>query len=282
MFEMYAFVAAFTAQILAMSVLLPARLVRSVRARMNIYPAERFPQLYPHGSAGVDRALTHYRALNGGIAVLGLLLLGGLFRYMQRPDWDDGPVELLVSLYFAAQAVPLGIAGWSAARFNRELRRALPAEKRKALLQRRGLFDFVSPSLVFLAGLSYFLFVAFVIYIQQHPFPGFAGSLANIGIVTLLYALTGFCVYVTLYGRKRNPLENHADRIRAMGLIVKVCICSCIVSVAFLSLNFTLVMLDLQRWEPFAQSVALVSSALLCFIALSASPGSHGADGLGT
>ncbi len=43
---------------------------------------------------------TRYRALNTGIAVLGGFLLGCLFSYMQRPDWSDGPVEALVSLYF--------------------------------------------------------------------------------------------------------------------------------------------------------------------------------------
>ena len=55
-------------------------------------------------------------------------------------------------------------------------KRSLPEGKRKAILQRRGLFDFVSPFIVFLAVLSYFLFAAFVIYIRQHPFPGFPAS----------------------------------------------------------------------------------------------------------
>jgi hypothetical protein len=39
--------------------------------------------------------------------------------------------------------------------------------KRQAILQRRGLFDFVSPFIVFLAALGYFLFIAFVICIQH-------------------------------------------------------------------------------------------------------------------
>lgn len=279
MFEKYAFFAAFTAQILILSVLVPAKLIRSVRPLVTSYPPERFPQLYPHGSAGFDRTLTLYRAANAGIAVLGFSLLGWLFSYMQRPDWDDGPVEGLVSVYFVVQAVPLCLAAWTAVRFNKALRRSLPEEKRKASLQRRGLFDFVSPSIVFLAVLSYFLFVAFVLYIQRHPFPGFAGYLINIAGITLLYALMGFCVYVTLYGRKVNPLETHAERMRTIGVVVKVCVYACIVCVAFISLNFTLVLLDLQRWEPFAQSVSLVTLALLCFVALRAPPRQSGADG---
>jgi hypothetical protein len=282
MFEMYAFFAAFTAQVLALSVLCPARLIRSTRARMTSYPAERFPQLYPHGSSVIDRTLTVYRALNTGVAALGLLLLGWLFSYMRRPDWDDGPVEALVSVYFGVQVLPLCLAGWTAARFNKVLRRSLAEEKRKASLQRRGLFDFISPPIVFLAALSYFLFVAFVIYIQRDPFPGFAGSLVNIGCITLLYALMAFCVYVTLYGKKSNPLETHADRMRTIGLAVKGCVYSCIACVAFLSLNFTLVLQDLQRWEPFALSVSLVTCALLCFMCLQPPRRQPGADGPGS
>jgi hypothetical protein len=264
-FERYAFLAAFTAQILALSVLFPTRFIRSVRTRMTSYPAERFPQLYPHGSSGFDRRLTLYRALNTGIAVLGFLLLGALFSYMRGPTWDDGPVELFVNLYFVAQALPLWLAARTTVKFDKALKRSFPEQKRKAILQRRGLFDFVSPSIVFLAVLSYFLFVAFVIYIQRDPFPGFAGYLINIGVVTLLYAFMAICVYATLYGRKSNPLEAHTDRMHTIGLVVKACVYSCIISVVFLSLNFALVLLDLQRWEPFAQSVSLVITALLCF-----------------
>ena len=58
MLEMYAFFAAFTAQIVALSVLYPARLSRQFRLQMTNYPAEHFPLLYPNGPSGVDRTLT--------------------------------------------------------------------------------------------------------------------------------------------------------------------------------------------------------------------------------
>ncbi len=198
MFEKYAFFAAFTAQIVALSVVFPARLTRSVRTQSTSYSAENFPQLYLNGSSACGSIPgSLYRALNTSIAVLGLLLMGRLAIYTLRPDWDDGPVEALVSLYFAIQILPLCLAGWAAARFNKAIKHALPEEKRKATLQRRGLFDFVSPSIVLLAVLSYVLFVAFVIYIDRDPFPGFAGYLINIGAVTLIYALMAFCVCTT-------------------------------------------------------------------------------------
>jgi len=283
MIEAYAFLAAFTVQILTMSVLYPAWFISYVRTQATRLPAERLAQLYPGVDLGhaQERFLTQYRALTTGIAVLGLLLLGWLFSYMRRPDWDDGPVEVLVTVYFfAAQMLPLFLVVWLGVRFNKEHKRSLPEGKRTAILQRRGLFDFVSPFVVFLAVLSYLLFAAFVIYIQQHPFPGFAG-LINIGVITLVYAVNACVVYMMLYG-KRNPLETHAGRLHTIGLTVKSSVYSCIVVVVYLSLNFSLGMLDLQRWEPFALSIFLVITALLASMGFIAPPRKPHADGLGS
>lgn len=265
MIEAYAFLAAFTVQILATSVLYPAWFVRYVRMQATKLPAERLAQLYPNVDLdqAQERFLTRYRALNMGMAALGMLLLVGLFVYMRRPDWDDGPVKALITVYFlVAQMLPLGWVIWLGLRFDKEYRRAVPETKRKASLQRRGLFDFVSPFAVSLAVLSYFLFAAFVIYIQQRPFPGFAG-LINIGVVTLVYAVNAFVVYTMLYGRNRNPLETHAGRLHGIGVAVKGSVYSCIAIVAYLSLSFSLGLLELRKWEPFALSIFFVVCALL-------------------
>lgn len=284
MIEAYAFLAVFTVQILATSVLYPAWFVRYVRAQTTRLPAERLAKLYPDVDLGhaQEHFLTRYRALNKGMAVLGLLLLTGLFSYMRRPDWNDGPVEILVTVYFlAAQVLPIGFVVWLGVRFNKEHRRSVPESKRKAVLQRRGLFDFVSPRLVALAVLIYFLFAAFVIYIQQRPFPGFVG-LVNIGAVTLVYILTACIVYAMVYGGNKNPLETHADRLHAIGVAVKSSIYSCIVIVVYLSLNFSLGLLDLQRWEPFALSSFFVICALLSSMGVIAPLRRPGVDELGS
>ena len=164
-------------------------------------------------------------------------------------------------------------------RFNKEHK---PAEgKRTAILQRRGLFDFVSPFIVFLAVLSYFLYAAFVIYIEQHPFPGFAGALINIGAMTLVFAVNAFAVYITLYGRKKSPFETHAGRLHTIGLAVKGIVYSCIVMVVYMSLNFSLRLLDLKSWEPFALSIFFAICALLASMGFAAPLRKPEADGLG-
>jgi hypothetical protein len=266
MIEAYAFFAAFTVQILAMSVLGPIWFTRFVRAQAISFPAERFAQHYPSIDCNevLERYLTRYRVLNIGIAVLGMLLLGWLVNYMQRPDWNDGPAEAIVSVYFMVQSLPLCLVAWIVLKYNKMLEKLIEG-KRKAVLRPRGLFDFVSPLTVFLAAASYFLFVAYVFYIARNPFPGFAGPLVNIIAMTLIYALSAVGAYWRLYGRKRNPIETHASRVHTISWGVKACVYNCIAVVVALSLNFTLVLLDLERWEPFAQSVFFVTSALLCF-----------------
>ena len=284
MLEAYAFLAMFTLQIVAVSVLYPAWFIRYVRAQAKTIPAERFAQLYPGVDLGQfqERFLSRYRALTTSIAVVGLLLLAWLFSHMRRPDWDEGPVKVLVVVYFMVQMLlPLSLAIWLAVKFHAGHKHSLLESKRKAILERRGLFDFVSPFAVFLAVLSYFLFVAFVIYLQQHPFPGFAG-LINIGVITLIYALQAAVVYAMLYGKKSNPFETHAGRVRTIGLVVKSCVYSCIACVVYLSLNFMLGLLDWQRWEPFALSVFFVITALLSLMGMTASPRQPEADELGS
>ena len=282
MIEAYAFFAAFPLQILAMSVLFPAWFIRRARLQATSIDTERFAQLYPGVdlSLSIERFATRYRAANTGIAVLGLLLLGWLFSLMRRPDWDVGSVKALVTAYFIVQVLPLCLVGLIGVMYSKALKRSLPEGKRTAILQRRGLFDFVSPFVVFLAVLVYFLFVAFVIFIRQHPFPGFAG-LINIGAVTLVYALNAFVVYQQLYGKK-HPLETHEGRVHTIGVTVKGGVYTCIATVVFLSLIFTLARLDLTRWEPFALSVFFVTTTLLCFRGLIAPPRKPGADGLGS
>jgi hypothetical protein len=284
MTAVYAFLAAFTLQILVVSVLLPAWFIKYIRVQTTRLPAERLAQLYP----GVDlrsfqeRFLTQYRALVTGLAVLGLLLLGWLFSYMRRPDWDDGPVEVLVTVHFlAAYMLPFAFLVWAGVRFNKKHKRSVPEGKRTAVLQRRGLFDFVSPSAVFLAGLSYFLFAAFLIYIRQHPFPGFAGVITFAG-VTLIYAVNAATVYWMLYGRKSNPFETHAGRLHTIGLAVKSSVYSCIVIVVYLAFNFSLNLLDLQRWEPFALSSFFVICALVASMGYAAPLRKPEVDGLAT
>jgi hypothetical protein len=287
MIEVYLFLAMFPVQILGMSVLYPVRLTRAIRTGLKNIPAERLVELYPGVDVGqaYERFFARYRAVNTVIAVLGFLLLGWFIRYMQRPGWDEGAVGGMVTAYCLLQYSQFILIAWFTTRFNKVHRRLLREPKRKAMLQRRGLFDFVSPFTVLLAILAYFQFVAFMFYVARHPFPGFGGPLANIGIVTLTYILLGaFVMYWVLYGRKKDPLQTHADRMRMIRLVVNAYAWMCILIPIFGSLTVARQLLDLETWGPVAGTVFFL---ILTFFnlrigRLTAPPRQPEADGLGS
>jgi hypothetical protein len=279
MIEAYAFLAMFIVQIVVLSLVYPPRLINRTRATMTQYPPEQFPQLYPRGPAAVLRRLAIYRVLNTLVAVVGLALLGWFFMYTRRPDWNDGPIEALIGPYFLLQFIPLMVSAFAAARDAKIIRSSLQTERRTATLERRGLFDFVSPFVVFLTLLCYPLFIALCLYIDRNPFSGWAGAPVNIGIVTLLYAVMGFAAYMSLYGKK-NPLVSHADRMRMIALSVQACVYACLFAVVGIMSNFAMVLLDLQRWEPFGQSVGLVIIGAMSMRVVNAAPRELKLDGL--
>jgi hypothetical protein len=111
-----------------------------------------------------------------------------------------------------------------------------------------------------------------VLYIRQHPFPGFVG-LVNIAAITLVYAVNGLVVYMMLYGRNSKKMfESHAGRLQAIEVTVKSSVYSCIVIVAYLSLNVALRLLSLPSWQPFALSTFLIVCTLIASMGVLASP----------
>jgi hypothetical protein len=261
MIEVYAFLAMFAVQILAMSVLFPARLIRFSRE----YPAgvseQRLAQLYP----GVDQAqlterfFTRIRVGSAGVVVIGLLALGWLFRYMSQPDWSLSAVIALNSVYFMVQFLPLFLAAWFAYRLFKAHDHATSVAKRTASLERRGLFDFVSPSIVLLAVVAYLLFAAFAIYFQGETSKGFF----LIGILTFVYAMQAHDIYKALYGKKHGPLDTHSIRASRTGFAVKFHVYMCIAIAVFLAFVFTIDVLEQKRWVPFALSVLFVTVTVL-------------------
>lgn len=279
MIEVYGFLAAFTVQVLAMSVLYPSRFSRYVRTQATSLPAERIARLFPGVdiSLATERFLARYRAANTGIAVLGLLLLAWLVSYM-RGEWDESAVIILISVYFPLQMVPQLFVAWIGFRFSKSHKHSLLDAKRKAMLQRRRLFDFISPFPVLLAVLSYVLTVVFVMSVQSTPFPGFT----LIGVLTLVYVSQAVVVYRALYGRNVNPLETQSSRVHTIGVRVRAAVYGCFLCALFFACIFAVDLLDLHRWVPLAQTAALLINTVLCLMSLSGPPHRPEADGLGS
>lgn len=267
MTEMYAFIVAFSAQVFVVSVLGPRTLATPLRNQIAAFIDARRPAIDAAALASLDRKLQLFRTLSWTIALLGVLLLLGMIRYMQRPDWTDGPLEAVVPAYWLLQVIPHFLALVVVGRFHGALKRSLPPEKRTALLQPRGLFDFVPRALLVLAALVYASFIGLLVYIERHPFPGFAGIFINAMGATLIYAMMALAIYLTLRRMGSSPLQRREERMRSVGLAVRVCVFMCILTVAGLALNMTLILMDEQRWEPTFGCLSLLFVSLLARLA---------------
>jgi hypothetical protein len=145
MIEAYAFLAAFTVQILVLFIQQPGWVARYARAKAHV-------QRLGWDNKSIERFLGLYRLVNAGIAVLRLVLLGWLFNHTRSPDWDISQVMRLLAGYtllqFSSFVLISLIGSWGK---RKALTRFPPEVKRTASLQRRGLFDIVSPFTVFLS-----------------------------------------------------------------------------------------------------------------------------------
>ena len=140
---------------------------------------------------------------------------------------------------------------------------APPEGKRTASLQRRTLFDFVSPAAVLAAILAYLLFAAAMVYFWLNPFPDFNHPLWPLRSVTVAYAFNAFMIYFVLYRKRNAPLETRADRLREAAVAVQVCVYASIAIIVFTSITVTLrELLHEERWIPFAVSAFLVAFVL--------------------
>lgn len=281
MIEVYLFLAVFPAQILAMSVLYPVGFSRMIRKSLAKVPTERLAELYPGVDVGDahERFLARYRVANALTIVIGLALFGWFISYMQQPAWDEGRVGAILTAYFLLQSVPIAVTAWFMTRFDKLHRRTSPDAKRKAVLQRRGPFDFVSPYVVLLAILSYFLFVAFNFYVARHPFPGYAGPFVNIAIVTLMFVVLGGVMYWFLYVRKLDPLQSHADRMGMLRMLMNTYAWMAILIPLFLSFGFARKLLDLETWNPLAGTVGFLIFSILSLRSVNPRPREPNANG---
>lgn len=263
MLEMYGFIAAFAAQILILSVLGSLLTIGSMRAQIRQFIAGKAPPVEADAVALVDGRLKRLQQLALGVAVLGLLLLAAMIRYMLRPDWTDGPLEVVVPVYFGAQIVPILLAAFTAGKFHEVLKRSLPPVKRKALLEPRNLFDFVPRSTVALASVVYFLHIPLLAYVERHPFPGFAGFLTNFVLITLLYGVMALGVFVIIRKMASSPLQGREQRMRTVTVMVRIMVYATILHSISLSVNMALILLDEQRWEPTFASLGIIIAGLL-------------------
>jgi hypothetical protein len=276
MIEAYAFLVMFTAQIVVGSVVFPERLIRYFRRWAREFSSERFTRMYTEADYDkwVARFAVTMRAANAAIAVYGLVLLGWFYTLVPQPDWA-AKVKIPLVVFIVTQFVPLlFLTVYSVLKHFKTIVQPSQDVRRTAILQRRGLFDFVSPFAVWLAVLTYVVYVALGIYMDLEIYQNTNLSKSfyiSFAALTASYALNGFMIYKYLYGRK-NPLVSHEGRVHSIGMNVKGAVYASFATAWFFLLMGLIGQPHLKAWQPFALSLFVVAVGFLSVIGFTSSP----------
>ena len=253
----------FLSQVLLISFYFPRTVLGRIRHVVQTYPPSSYPRLYPVPIEAVERAQRNYRIMNVLVLAAGLVLVfvGFYSPSEEMLNWDSDSV---LTAYFFLQYSPLIIAGTAGLTYLKLMRKADSRTTRKAELQPRRLFDFVSPALIGLAIFVYGAFVVFILYVRQFEFPWFGGY-SNIVAITGGNLLFAGAIAHSLYGKKKDPYQAYEDRIRQIGVAIRTLVWVSIFATTFVAISIALAAFELRHLNPLATSLYLQVIALISF-----------------
>lgn len=206
-------------QLILISYYFPRKIGGRILYLINNYPSSEFPKLYPKSNEYYTKILSNYNFLNSFILALGLVLLGIVFANFpensQRERWD----QVIVFAFFMVQFFPILFLEISSFNIFRQMRKTDSRSIRKAELQPRRLFDFISPILLGIVIFVYVAFIIFILYFKRFNYSWFGGNM-NIIISTGAYILFIVIAVWNIYGKKLDPFQSFKDRRRQISLIV--------------------------------------------------------------
>jgi hypothetical protein len=251
----------FLSQILLASFYFPRKILSRVRSVIDQYPPSKYPKLYSKPIEYYEKGQRNYRKMNQIILVVGFMLMFaiGLWDYS-----SDGWINQIIPFaFFMVQAIPLVLMEISENTLFKLMRKADMRKRRKAELQPRRLFDFISPAIV---GVAIFMNVAciwFYLYRDQYEFHW--GSDAFVISITLIAmnALFAVIIFRNLYGKKLDPHQAGKDRIRQIGVTVKSLVFMSIGASVFIMMQAGINEFDLDYLEPSIMSLYLQFTMLI-------------------
>jgi len=158
-------------------------------------------------------------------------------------NWDT---QSVIIIYWMLQFIPYGYAAIISQQYFSLMRAQNTETKRRADIQPRRLFNFISPLIVIFATVIYLVFIIMVVYFVQHPFDGFAGYW-NILFVTLMNAFLAFSIFNILYRKKSDPHQGKVDSNFRIRITISLLVLISIGGTLFIGSAFVLSALDLRH-----------------------------------
>lgn len=240
----------FLSQIFLISVYFPMKIRSRALYVYKNFPPSEYPKLYPKPfdystEKGGKTGLTTYLIINLFIATIGLAILGWGLVSGYDPDPLGGD-EIFVLMYFVLQMTPIFYLEIKGLQLHKRMREANIGKPRKADLNPRRLFGFISPGLVFLAVLLYAGWMANFIYNVGFDAPWRWEVYVSLGGVTAMNLMFAAIIAKFMLGKKANPHQAHKDRMNQIETIVKALVLTSIAASIFLIMTD---LADTYAWE---------------------------------
>ena len=258
--EHFLFHVVFLGQILLISFYYPRKILGRMRYVFETYPPSTYPKLYPKPIDHYEKSQRNYRMMNRFTLLAGLIILAVLLGYSRSGEWD----HVIALWYFFVQFFPVMLLDLSSFKESKLMRDADSRTIRKADLQPRRLFDFISPAALGMAIFVYVAFVWLVVYIRQFEYPWFGGYW-NVFAVTIMNLFMTGIILRYMRGKKLNPHQAYEDRIKQIEIMVKIMVFVSIAATMFIALAVVLAAFDLRSLQPIVQSLYFQLLAVVCF-----------------
>ena len=225
----------FLSQIFLISFYYPREILNRSNSVINKYPPDLYPRLYIKSLDVYKTKQRSFKIVNQLIMITGILII------VEIVVWDYSSVgyidQVIPLIYFVIQILPLVILEYSGFAYFKLMRKSDTRTTRKAQLNPRRLYNFISPTIL---GFALFLIIACIlIFYSMHQFQFHPSNDTFIITVTLILsnALYAGIIYWNIYGKKINPYQATKDRLNQIEVTVKSLVFMSIAASLFLILN---------------------------------------------
>lgn len=218
MVDIIMFSVIFVMQITVISWYFPRKIGERITYVLDKYPQSDYPKLYTKPAEKYRASQKRYVVLNVIIGVIGFVILGIV--WVKTYNTDSVISDMIPGLYGILQFMPFMLLEFAEIREYKEMRKQSGNKKRTAPLAPRQLFDFISPTRVFITvGL---LATAICTDIAWNSGDDFFESSGFLRSIILLAVNCAFLVIMlkNLYGKKQNPHQDNNDRYKQLRIVM--------------------------------------------------------------
>lgn len=247
MIEVSIFYGVFLLQIGFISIYLPNMVLKRFHRVMQDYPEDKYPKLYNKSAEHYKIGASYYRKINFAIAVAGVSLL--FYASYMGKDFLMELEFVFVLGFFFLQMLPSVWMEISSYSYFKQMRALNSNKLRKAELNQRKLFDYVSKKLVYAAVFSNVFCLLYVFFLDDFKLSWKGDTFVIFLTLMFMNILYYFIIRFNLHGKKQDPYQSSHDRNKQSTQIIRSLILISLIASMFITLVLTMEHYQLDAYK---------------------------------